>query len=54
MKITNETEYEKAAERADALEGAKKGSPEEKELKELLKAMKEYEDDFVRMLRDNN
>lgn len=54
MKITNETEYEKASERADEIFDAKKGSPEEKELKELLKAIKEYEDDFVRMLRENN
>ena len=54
MKITNESEYEKASERADELFDAKKGTPEEKELQELLKAIKEYEDDFVRMLRDNN
>ncbi|WP_229220163.1 hypothetical protein [Dyadobacter beijingensis] len=54
MKITNESEYENASERADEIFNAKKGSPEEKELQELLKAIKEYEDDFVRMLRDNN
>jgi len=54
MKITNESEYEKASERADEIFNAKKGSAEEKELQELLKAIKDYEDDFVRMLRDNN
>ncbi|GGC13356.1 hypothetical protein [Dyadobacter sediminis] len=52
MKISNEGEYEKASERADEIFGAKKGSPEEKELQELLKAIKEYEDDFVKMLKD--
>ena len=52
MKIKNESEYEKASERADEIFDAKKGTPEEKELQELLKAIKEYEDDFVRMLRD--
>jgi molecular chaperone GrpE (heat shock protein) len=52
MKISNEGEYEKASERADEIFGAKKESPEEKELQELLKAIKEYEDDFVRMLKD--
>ena len=54
MKIYNETEYEKASERADEIFGAKKGTPEEKELTELLKAIKEYEDDFIRMLKDND
>ena len=54
MKITNETEYEKASERADEIFDAKNGTPEEKELQELLKAIKEDEDDFVRMLRENN
>jgi len=54
MKITNESEYEKASERAEELFDAKKGTPEEKELTELLKAIKDYEDDFVRMLRENN
>lgn len=54
MKIQNETEYEKASERADEIFGAKKGTPEEKELQELLKAIKEYEDDFVKMLKDND
>ncbi|MCE6992822.1 hypothetical protein [Dyadobacter sp. CY323] len=54
MKISNETEYEKASERADEIFGAKKGTPEEKELQELLRAIKEYEDDFIRMLKDND
>ena len=53
MTIKNETEYEKASERADAIFGARKGTPEEKELQDLLKAIKAYEDDFVRMLKDN-
>ena len=53
MIIQNESEYEKASERADEIYGAKKGTPEENELQELLKAIKAYEDDFVRMLKDN-
>lgn len=53
MIIKNETDYEKASERADEIYGAKKGTSEEKELQELLKAIKAYEDDFVRMLKDN-
>jgi hypothetical protein len=54
MKIKNESDYEKASERADEIFGAKKGTPEEKELQELLKAIKEYEHDFVRMLKEND
>jgi hypothetical protein len=53
MKLINESDYEKASERADEIYGAKKGTPEEKELQELLKAIKDYEDDFIRMLKDN-
>ena len=53
IKITNESEYEKASERADEIYNAKPGTPEKKELDELLKALKEYEEAFVRMLRDN-
>jgi hypothetical protein len=53
MVIKNETDYEKASERADEIFGAKKGTPEERELSELLKAIKAYEDDFVRMLKEN-
>jgi acyl-homoserine lactone acylase PvdQ len=54
MTIKNETEYENASERADEIYGAKKGTPEHTELQELLKALKDYEDDFVRMLKDND
>jgi len=54
MIIKNESEYEKASERADEIFGAKKGSAEDKELQELLKAIKDYEDDFVRMLKGEN
>jgi hypothetical protein len=53
MKISNETEYEKASERVEELENAKKGTPEEQERKALEKAIKEYDDEFVRMLREN-
>jgi hypothetical protein len=52
MILKNESDYEKASERADEIYGAKKGTPEEKELAELLKAIKTYEDDFVRMLKE--
>lgn len=51
MKITNESEYEKASDRADEIFGAKKGTKEHQELQELLKSLKEYEDDFVKMLK---
>ena len=54
MKINNEGDYEKASERIDEIYGAKPGTPEKKELDELLKAVKEYEDDFIRMLKENN
>ena len=54
MTIKNESDYEKAQERADEIFGAKKGSPEYRELQELLKAIKEYEDDFIRMLKEND
>jgi hypothetical protein len=54
MKIENESDYEKASERADEIFGAKKGTPEHKELENLLKALKAYEDDFVKMLKDHN
>jgi hypothetical protein len=53
MKINNESEYETASERADELFGAKKGTPEDTELQEILKALKDYDDDFIRMLKDN-
>ncbi len=54
MTIKNETDYEKAQERADKIFGAKKDTPEYKELQILLKAIKEYEDDFIRMLKEND
>ncbi|PWJ59493.1 hypothetical protein CLV98_102327 [Dyadobacter jejuensis] len=54
MKISTEGEYEKASERADAIFEAKKGTLEYEELQVLLKALKDYEDDFVRMLKDFN
>ncbi len=54
MIIENETEYEKASERAEEIYSAKKGTKENEELQVLLKALKEYEDDFVRMLKDFN
>ncbi|MCU0471286.1 MAG: hypothetical protein MUF58_22140 [Arcicella sp.] len=52
MEIKNETEYEKASARADEIFNAKKGTPEHDELQSLLKALKKYEDDFVKMLKD--
>ncbi len=49
--IKNESDYEKASARADEIFNAKPGTPEHKELQELLKALKKYEDDFVKMLK---
>lgn len=49
--IKNESDYEKASDRADAIFNAKKGTPEYAELQDLLKALKQYEDDFVKMLK---
>jgi 5'-deoxynucleotidase YfbR-like HD superfamily hydrolase len=54
MEIKNETEYEKASERAEQIFHAKKGTKEFEELQVLIKALKEYEDDFVRMLKGFN
>lgn len=56
IEIKNEGDYEKASERADELYDKKPaaGTPEKKELDELLKALKAYEDDFVKMLKDNS
>ena len=51
--IRNESEYEKASDRADAIFNAKKGTSEYDELQGLLKALKQYEDDFVKMLKGN-
>ena len=52
--ITNESEYEKTSDRADEIFNAKKGTHEHDELQELLKALKKYDDDFVKMLKDSN
>jgi hypothetical protein len=54
MILRNESDYEKASERIDQIFGAKPGTPEKKELDELLKAVKDYEEDFIRMLKDND
>lgn len=54
MEINNESAYEKASDRADAIFSAKKGTPEYDELQELLKALKKYDDDFVKMLKELN
>lgn len=54
MTIQNESDYEKASERADAIFKAKKGTPEAEELQVLLKALKAYEDDFIKMLQQND
>jgi hypothetical protein len=51
--IKNESEYEMASDRADAIFNAKKGTEEYAELQVLLKALKQYEDDFVKMLKGN-
>jgi hypothetical protein len=52
--IKNESEYEKVSDRADEIFNAQKGTPEFDELQELLKALKKYDDDFVRMLKGFN
>ncbi len=54
MLLKNESDYEKAVERADELYDQKpaQGTPEKRELDELLKALKAYEDDFVKMLKN--
>ena len=54
MEIKNESDYEKASDRADEIFNAKKGTLEFDELQELLKVLKKYDDDFVRMLKDLN
>jgi len=54
MEIKNESDYEKASDRADEIFSARKGTPEFDELQELLKVLKKYDDDFVRMLKDLN
>jgi len=52
MEIKNESDYEKASDIADEIFDAKKGTPEFDELQELLKALKKYDDDFVKMLKE--
>ncbi len=52
MEIKNESQYEKASDRADTIFSAKKGTKEFDELQELLKALKKYDDDFVKMLKE--
>ena len=54
MEIKNESDYGKASDRADEIFSARKGTPEFDELQELLKVLKKYDDDFVRMLKDLN
>ena len=53
QEIKNESDYEKASDRADEIFSAKTGTPEHAELQGLLKAMKNYEDEFIRMLKGN-
>ena len=54
QEIKTESEYEKASDRADEIFSARLGTPEHTELQELLKALKKYDDDFVKMLKDSN
>ena len=51
--IKNESDYEKASDRADEIFSAKVGTPEYTELQELLKALKKYDDDFTKMLKNS-
>ncbi len=51
MEIKNEGDYARASERADQLEGTQIQT-EQLELTELLKAMKAYEQDFIKMLKE--
>ena len=52
--IKNESEYEKASNRADEIFSAKVGTPEYTELQALLKILKQYEDDFTKMLKNSH
>ncbi|MBP6386368.1 MAG: hypothetical protein KA313_07695 [Pseudarcicella sp.] len=54
MDIKNESDFEKASDRADEIFGAKAGTPEYDELQILLKAIKNYEIDFIKMLKENS
>lgn len=51
--IKNESEYEKASNRADEIFNARKETPEYNELQALLKALKKYDDDFTKMLKNS-
>ena len=53
QEIKNESDYEKASDRADEIFSAKVGTPEHTELQELLKALKKYDDDFTKMLKNS-
>ncbi len=53
QEIKNESDYEKASDRADEIFSAKTGTPEYTELQELLKALKKYDDDFTKMLKNS-
>ena len=53
QEIKNESDYERISARADEIFSAKPSTPEHAELQELLKALKKYEDDFVKMLKGN-
>lgn len=53
QELKNESEYEKASDRADEIFNVKEGTLEYVELQDLLKALKKYEDDFVKMLKGN-
>lgn len=53
MEINNEDDYARASQRADELYGAEKSATQKQELEELLVVIKEYEYEFVRMLREN-
>lgn len=53
LEIKNENDYARASERADALYGSPEGTPQKKELDELMAALRAYEADFVRMLKEN-
>ncbi len=54
MEIKNESDFEKASERADEIFDAKVGTPEYQELQMLLNELKRYETDFIKMLKENS
>ena len=53
MELKNESEYEKASDRADEIFNAREDTPQYDELQELLKALKKYDDDFTKMLKNS-